>query len=263
MQVLAALHDVGVLARMPICFASVGDEEIGSPGSRPLLTRLAEGARCGLVFEAGRAGDAIITARRGSGQARVEARGRAAHAGNALSEGRSAIWVLSKFVDRVLATNGSVAGASVSVGLIRGGTARNTVPEHASAELDLRFSDLEGQRAIEQLLAEAAHDAAAQVEGTTLRIVPGTARAPWPRNAASAALCARYATAARAAGLGDAEAAVIGGGSDANTVGPLGLPTIDGLGPRGRGFHTKDEQVSISSLPLKAEALLRFLLDER
>jgi len=53
---------------------------------------------------------------------------------------------------------------------------------------------------------------------------------------------------------------VIGGGSDANTVGALGIPTIDGLGPRGHGFHTRDEQIEISSLALKAEALLRFLL---
>ena len=261
-QVLAALHDVGLLATMPIRFVSVGDEETGSQGSRQLLTRLAETSRCGLVFEAGRAGDAIITARRGSGQARVEARGRAAHAGNALAEGRSAIWALSKFVDRVLAHNGQIAGASVSVGLITGGTARNTVPEHAAAELDLRFSDAAGQRAVAQLLADAAREAAAQVEGTSVRIEPGSARLPWPRNAPSAALCARYAAAARAAGLGDAEAPVIGGGSDANTVGPLGLPTIDGLGPRGRGFHTKDEQVSLASLPMKAEALLRFLLSE-
>ena len=54
----------------------------------------------------------------------------------------------------------------------------------------------------------------------------------------------------------------MGGGSDANTVGALGLPAIDGLGPRGQGFHTRSEQVSLSSLPLKAEALLRFLLSE-
>ena len=261
-QALGALSDVGVLARMPICFVSVGDEEIGSSGSRPLLTGRAERARCALVFEAGRAGDAIITARRGSGQARVEARGRAAHAGNALAHGRSAIWALAKFVDRVLAHNGRIAGASVSVGIITGGTARNTVPEHAAAELDLRFSDAEGKRAIEQLLDDAARDAAAEIEGTTLRIAPGSARAPWPRNAQSAALCARYAAAARAAGLGDAEAGVIGGGSDANTVGALGLAAIDGLGPRGAGFHTQDEHVSLSSLPLKAEALLRFLWSE-
>ena len=261
-QVLSALHDVGLLARLPIRFVSVGDEETGSQGSRALLAALAEQARCGLVFEAGRAGDAIITARRGSGQARVSARGRAAHAGNALAEGRSAIWALAKFVDRVLSDNGRIPGASVSVGIIAGGTARNTVPEQAAAELDLRFSDEAGKRAVEQLLADAAREATAEIDGTHIEIVPGSARLPWPRNAPSAALCARYAVAARAAGLGDAEAPLIGGGSDANTVGSLGLPTIDGLGPRGRGFHTKDEQVSLSSLPLKAEALLRFLLTE-
>jgi glutamate carboxypeptidase len=190
------------------------------------------------------------------------AHGRAAHAGNALADGRSAIWALAKFVDRVQQHNGRIAGASASVGLIEGGTARNTVPDRASAELDLRFSDQAGKGAVEQLLAEAARTVMQELEGTRIEVRYGSARLPWPRNDGSAALAARYGTAARAAGLGADEAAVIGGGSDANTVGPLGLPTIDGLGPRGSGFHTRNEQVSLASLPLKAEALLRFLVAE-
>jgi glutamate carboxypeptidase len=38
------------------------------------------------------------------------------------------------------------------------------------------------------------------------------------------------------------------------------VPTIDGLGPRGSGFHTHDEYALVSSFLPKAEALLRFLL---
>ena len=54
-------------------------------------------------------------------------------------------------------------------------------------------------------------------------------------------LLAEYAACARAAGLGGDEAPLIGGGSDANTVAAAGVPAIDGLGPRGKGFHTVDE----------------------
>ena len=42
----------------------------------------------------------------------------------------------------------------------------------------------------------------------------------------------------------------------------LGIASIDGLGPRGRGFHTEEEQIEIASLLPKAEALARFLLAE-
>ena len=40
----------------------------------------------------------------------------------------------------------------------------------------------------------------------------------------------------------------------------MGIPSIDGLGPRGTGFHTKDELIEIATLVPKAEALARFLL---
>ncbi|MDB4977744.1 MAG: Peptidase [Myxococcaceae bacterium] len=261
-QVLHALHEAELLESLPLRFVSVGDEEIGSPGSRALLEELSSQARAALVFEAGRAGDAVITSRRGSGYAKVRARGRAAHAGNALAEGRSAIWALSKFVDQVTTANGSIAGSSVNVGLIRGGTARNTVSEQAEAELDLRFSDSDGQAAVTALLHEAARAAERTIEGTQLEVEVTITRKPWARSEASSALAARYGKAQESAGLSYSEAKLIGGGSDANTVGALGVPAIDGLGPRGSGFHTKSEQIELSSLLPKAEALLRFLLAE-
>ena len=52
---------------------------------------------------------------------------------------------------------------------------------------------------------------------------------------------------------------LVGGGSDANTVGGVGLAAIDGLGPRGAGFHTPGEYVELDSFAPKAEALARFL----
>jgi glutamate carboxypeptidase len=39
----------------------------------------------------------------------------------------------------------------------------------------------------------------------------------------------------------------------------INIASIDGLGPRGIGFHTKDEQIELATLILKAQALARFL----
>jgi glutamate carboxypeptidase len=258
--VLSVLAAKGALAALPVRFVSVSDEEIGSPTSRAWLEQLARGASAALVFEAGRAGDKLITARRGSGSAICVAHGKAAHAGNALSEGRNAIWALARFIDKAQRLNGTVQGASLNVGLSSGGTARNTVPAHAQCELDLRFSDPEGERALNAALLRAVEEAAREVSGTRLELISSTSRKPWARSAASAALCARYAACQQASGLQAGEADTIGGGSDANTVGALGIPTLDGLGPRGTGFHTPDEQIEIASLALKAEALLRFIV---
>jgi glutamate carboxypeptidase len=42
-------------------------------------------------------------------------------------------------------------------------------------------------------------------------------------------------------------------------TGAAGIPSIDGLGPRGAGFHTHDEHIELGSLVPKAAALVRFL----
>jgi len=84
------------------------------------------------------------------------------------------------------------------------------------------------------------------------------ARAPLERTAENLAIFEEYAACARAAGLGAEESALIAGGSDASSTAAIGIPSIDGLGPRGSGFHTKEELIEISSLEPKAEALARF-----
>ncbi len=260
--VLRCLEDAGILHTLPLRFLSVADEEIGSPSSRAMLQNHAGQARAGLVFEAGRAGDAIITARRGSGHAVVVGHGKAAHAGNALASGRNAIWAVAKFIDEAQTRTDEARGTSVSVGLVSGGSARNTVPEHARCELDLRFGDADGERDLTRALHEDAQRAEQAIPGTKVDVSIHVSRKPWMRSAENAALCERYGVCQRAAGLDAAEAPRMGGGSDANTVAAVGLPAIDGLGPRGSGFHTHDEQISISSLPLKAQALIRFLVGE-
>jgi glutamate carboxypeptidase len=257
--IIDVLHRLPELASLPLRFVTVADEEVGSPSGKRVLEALVPRCRAALVFEAGRAGDAIITARRGSGHGVASAFGKAAHAGNALAEGRNAIWALARFVDVVTTEQGTIAGASANVGLIRGGSARNTVPEQASAELDLRFRDRAGQEAMFTLLEQAA---LAAPEGTRIELDLQISRMPWARTDASGALATRYGRHARAAGLYFSEAPTMGGGSDANTVGALALPAIDGLGPRGKGFHTHDEYIELPSLALKADALLRFLSAE-
>lgn len=257
---LRCLHEARLLEHLPVRFVSVSDEEVGSPSSQDWLSSLAQDARAALVFEAGRSGDAIVVARRGSGYARVVAHGRAAHAGNAVREGRNAIASLARFVDRVQSQALTLARGSISTGLFSGGSSRNTVPAHAVAELDLRFDDAEAQIQIESMLHEAARTTAVELEGVRLEVAVHITRRPLSSSAASQQLAERYGACQREAGLLSGIAPQQGGGSDANTIGALGIPVIDGLGPRGKGFHTHDEQIEVASLARKAEALIRFLL---
>jgi glutamate carboxypeptidase len=237
----------------------VGDEEVGSPDSQPHLRRLAAGARAALCFESGRAGDLIVTRRKGTAGVNVTAHGVAAHAGNAHARGKNAIWALSRFVDLAQRLTDPAQGLTVNVGTIRGGTTRNTVPDQAGCEVDLRFlTGADGAR-LEAALATSAAAAAAGVEGTRLEVLRSSWRDPLERTEASAALAAAYGACQRQSGLGGGEADLVGGGSDACTTGALGVPSIDGLGPRGRDFHTHQETVELASLVPKAQAFLRYL----
>jgi glutamate carboxypeptidase len=259
--VLVTLHEAGALAEIPLVVASVGDEEIGSPDSRAHLEAAARGAACALVFESGRPGDVIVTQRRGVGAMRVRAEGRAAHAGNAHREGVNAIWALAGYIDAAQRLTDYARGLTVNVGMIKGGTSKNTVPAQAECAIDIRFETVADAERLVAALVELSLRPA--VAGATLRVDGGVSRLPLERTAASAALYQEYAACARAAGLGAGEAGVVGGGSDANTVGALGVPAIDALGPRGEGYHTTGEHVELASFVPKAEALLRFLWGRR
>jgi glutamate carboxypeptidase len=257
---LRALAAEGLLDRVPLRVIVVSDEEVGSPEGQGVIREALAGGQAALVFEAGRAADAIITRRKGTGGLTATAHGKAAHAGNLHHEGVNAIWALARFVELAQRLTDYDRGRTVNVGKFTGGQGKNTVPDAAEAQVDIRFTSIaDGERLVAEL-HEAARQAEAHVPGARLEVRGGALRQPLERSEASAALARAYGEAARAEGLGDHEAALLGGGSDACTTSAMGIASIDGLGPRGKGFHTQDEQIEVSTLLPKAAALARFLV---
>lgn len=257
---LRALSETGGLGRLPpLRVVVVSDEEVGSPEGQGVIRSVCAGSAAALVLESGRAEDAIITRRKGTGAMEAVARGKAAHAGNHHADGANAIWAIARFVDLVQRLTDYPRGLTVNVGKVLGGQGKNTVPDYAEAHVDLRFCTRADGEALVVAFQLAAAQAAAAVPGTRLELSGGISREPLERSAASAALLAEYAACAKASGLGGGEAALIGGGSDASTTSAMGIPSIDGLGPRGKGFHTVEEHIEASTLVPKAQALARFL----
>ena len=257
---LKALAASGGLAALPpLRLVVVSDEEVGSPEGADVIRRAVGGADACLVFESGRAGDAIITRRKGTGMAVATAHGKAAHAGNNHADGANALWALARFVDRVQQLTDYPRGLTINVGKVTGGQGKNTVPDHATAEVDLRFCTRADGEELMRRFHVAAEEAAAGVSGTRIEVKGGVAREPLERTEASAALMEAYGRCAHASGLGHAEAALVGGGSDASTSSAMGIPSIDGLGPRGKGFHTVEEFIEVETLISKAQALARYL----
>jgi glutamate carboxypeptidase len=254
---LEALARAALLRHIAVRGMVVSDEEVGSPDSQPHLRSRAAGSSCALVFESGRPNDAIVTHRKGVASLQVEARGVGAHSGNEHAKGRNAIWALARFVDRAQSLTDYARGVTVNVGVFQGGTTKNTVPDLATAEVDLRYTTEEDGEVAYRALEAAAREAAP--EGTQIDLARTSWRPPMVRSPASAALARVYGLCQEESGLGSGEAPLSGGGSDACTTSAMGIPTLDGLGPRGSGFHTTEERVELASLVPKASALVRFL----
>jgi glutamate carboxypeptidase len=257
---LRALAAAGGLESVaPIRVVVVSDEEVGSPEGQGVIAAAISGSSGCLVFEAGREGDAIITRRKGIGTMTAVARGRAAHAGNAHEKGANAIWAIARFVDAVQRLTDYPRGVTLNVGRVAGGLGANTVPDRAEAQLDIRFCARADGDQLVVAIRRAAEEASASVPGTRIDLQGGLVRAPLERTEGSAQLLADYVACARSHGLGGDEAPLVGGGSDASSAAALGIPAIDGLGPRGSGFHTQDEHIELATLVPKAQALARFL----
>lgn len=268
---IAALRDVlGARAdALPLRFVCNTDEEVGSPSSEPIFRGLASRLSAALVFEAGRDGDRIVTTRKGGGMFELVVHGKAAHAGNDHASGVNAIHALALLVPRIEALTDYARGVTVNVGVIAGGTSKNTVPARASVLVDTRFDTLvDAERTIAALRGIAAIPfrprdwAPAKLRAVTATLGGAMTRPPMEADEDTQLLRRRYEVHAAAVGLGVGEAPRQGGGSDGNLLAVQRVPTIDGLGPHGKFFHDVQEWSSLASLRKKTQALACFLAEE-
>src|SRR5215211_485129 len=82
----------------------------------------------------------------------------------------------------------------------------------------------------------------------------GVTRPGWEPDAASLALYETARGIAKTLGF-DIPHKSAGGGSDGNFTGAMGIPTLDGLGVQGAGYHTLDEHILVESLVQRARPM--------
>ncbi|MCC6466717.1 MAG: M20/M25/M40 family metallo-hydrolase, partial [Alphaproteobacteria bacterium] len=119
----------GRTTHLPVTFAFVPDEEVGSNTTRELIEHLARNAKYVLVTEPARDGGKIVTSRKGVGRFTLRTEGRPAHAGARHEDGRSAIKEMARQVLAIEAMTDYARGITTSVGLIQGGTGVNVIPQ--------------------------------------------------------------------------------------------------------------------------------------
>ncbi|MGI5424232.1 M20 family metallopeptidase [Streptomyces sp. CA-179760] len=233
-----------------------GDEEVGSPASRPVIERLSEDATATLVCEASAGPEgALKTARKGVGLFEATVEGVEAHAGLDPDKGASAVHALAELVTRIAGLSSRERGTTVNVGLIGGGTGRNVIAGRASCGIDVRITDpAEADRVDAALTSLVPSDPRVRVAVTGEWNRPPMVPAP-----ASRLLFEQARAAAAELGWALRETAV-GGASDGNFVSALGRPVLDGLGAVGDGAHARHEHVLLDHVPPRTALLAGILL---
>lgn len=247
-QSLRALNELKLLRDLRVDALIISDEEAGSPSSRELIESLAKGRDAALVYEPALEDGAFAGTRKGIGHAHLAVRGRSAHAGREPEKGVNAIVALAKLIVDIHKLNTPRAGMSVNTGIVRGGEARNRVPDLASCEIDFRFTRPADAKSLIAKLNKIARggglkDAEAELRTQITR--PPKARHPALEKFVRAAH--KTALPGRPFKLEDT-----GGGSDGNFTSALGIPTMDSLGTVGELIHSPEETIHLPSLAERA-----------
>jgi tripeptide aminopeptidase len=225
-------------------------EEVGLQGAKAFDASTLR-AEVGFVYDqAARIGDVIL----GAPYARlleVTIRGRAAHAGMAPEEGRSAIAAAARAIaDFRLGRLDDETTASV--GLIQGGTARNIVPDRCTFSVDVRSHDESKLSDVVQELLETVTFAAAleQCEAET-RVEESYRGYRFGRTDLPIALaCSALERSGVTPTLG-----FTGGGADANVFNERGRRCVN-LANGMAEIHTPDEHIAVADLERMVDVTL-------
>ncbi len=255
--VLAAFKKFGG-APAPLIALFTGDEEIGSPTSRPIIENAARESRLVFNSEPGRASGNVVTGRKGGVFMRCRIEGVAAHSGGNYEMGRSAIEELARKIQAWHKVTDLKAGITVNVGLIEGGQSVNTVAPHAAAQIDLRYITPDQRDYAVGAIRDIAETCSVPDTSAELEIL-GEFN-PLNQTPEAAALFEHYVAAAKDVGL-EVGGEFTGGCANSGFTAAVGTPTICATGPVGGNAHSPEEYLEVESLVPRAQTMATAIIE--
>ena len=223
------------------------DEEMGSAGSKKIIAELARKHDYVFSYEPPDS-DAVTTATNGINAVMLEVKGKSSHAGSAPEDGRNAVLELAHQLVQLKELGDPDKGTTVSWTMIAGGEKRNIIPNKATAEADMRYSDISET---ERVLADAQKIIGNKlIDDTRVELRVDKGRPPLAKNPASERLAE---TAQRLYGEIDQriEPIAMRFGTDAGYayVPDSDKPAVlETMGVVGAGLHSEDEYIELSSI---------------
>ncbi len=267
--VAVILHTLAMLKAMNfkdyalLTVAINGDEEISSPGSRKLLTRL--GSEHDAVFSCEGASvtmDRISLATSGIGAVTLRVKGRASHAGSAPEFGRNALYEMAHQVMQMRDLSNPAVGLKMNWTVASAGSNRNVIPDEAVAQADVRVLRVADYDGLEKTLQERAGNKL--IPDTQVELRFERRRPPLEATDASRALAQRaeqvYAEIGRKLAIVDVAE---GGGTDAAFAAlDTRAPVLERFGLLGFGAHSSNaEYIDINSIEPRLYLLTRMVME--
>lgn len=256
--VLKAMEAAGSLKQLKVCLAFNSEEERGSTFVKPWLEQIGSHSKYCLVLESARASGARVLERKGVLHYQVSMKGRAAHAGNAPQDGRSAVNEMAYWILQLAALTNFDTGLTVNTGIANGGMIYNSVAPNAFMDIDVRVTGKDQINIVEDAFAKLQeHATVAEIQTEVKNLVN---MAPMASTPDTADLVAIIDAASKEFGL-STEWVKAGGGSDGNYTSGAGATTVDGIGPIGAGGHSEAEYLELASIEPSLHCLEKILLD--
>jgi glutamate carboxypeptidase len=239
------------------------DEEVSSPGSRAVLTRL--GGEHDAVFSNESSlvsSDKLALTTAGIGAMLLNVQGRASHAGSAPEQGRNALYELAHQIMQTRDLSDPANGLKMNWTLASAGNNRNVIPAMASAVADVRVRRIADYDGIEQKVRERIKNQL--IPDTKVELTFERRRPPLELTEAARALAQHaqrvYAEIGQKLVVGDVAE---GGGTDAAFAAlKTKAPVIERFGLRGFGAHSNNaEYVDVDSIEPRLYLLTRMIMD--
>lgn len=240
-----------------------GDEEISSPGSRALLTRLGGEHDAVMSFEGtGIDTDQLSLATAGIAGVSLKVKGKASHAGSSPERGRNALYEMAHQLLQTRDLSDPAIGVKLNWTVAHAGSNRNVIPADADAMADVRVLRVADYEGVEKKLRERIKNQL--IADTTVELIFERRRPPLEATDASRALAKHaqgiYAEIGKTLAVKETAE---GGGTDAAFASlKTTAPVVERFGLQGFGAHSNDsEYIAIDSIEPRLYLATRLIVD--
>ena len=223
------------------------DEEMGSAGSKSTIAELARKHDYVFSYEPPDT-DAVTVATNGINQVKLEVKGRSSHAGSAPENGRNALTELSHQIIQLKDLGDQAKGTTVNWTLAKAGEKANIIPDFATAEADMRYSDVSENDRVMADAERISKNSLIPDTQTTLTLKKG--RPPLAKNEGSESL-AKIARQLYGQIDKTIEPIAMRFGTDAGYAyvpGSAKPAVLETMGVVGAGLHAENEYIELNSV---------------